>query len=114
MRDSFGGIMKRFFALSLAAGLVLFAGCNSNSGDPEGDSSKTVTSQEAYRYQFNLNGCDTHPRLAISTAQLCRNLQFEGANAGCARSLRRAHFDEACLGQTWDPDATATAIKEQA
>jgi hypothetical protein len=101
--------MKGFLQVSLIVGALAFTGCNSG---PDGASQNTTTTtvQQTFRYQYDVNGCDTHPRLAISTGQLCQNLQFDGANNSCAEDARKAKFNDACPGQTWNPQAASDAI----
>lgn len=59
-------------------------------------------------YRFHQNGCDTGKQEFKSNSrvdvlrQMCRALQNETLNRGCALESRQRLFDERCKGSSWN------------
>lgn len=83
---------------------------SNTAGDGNGDPTQ-VSKTETFGYRYSMNGCDTLPRLALSRAQLCKNLQVNSSNNGCSLERRKMMFEESCPGQSWDVAAAELAIE---
>lgn len=101
--------MKYFPAIVAICAFLFVGGCSGSSGN-NGNSDQN-TNVETYQYRFSDNGCDTGPRFAVSRDQLCRNLQLDSSNNGCALDARKQYFQDHCPTVTWDPDGTHKALK---
>lgn len=58
------------------------------------------------KYSYEVNGCKTGAHVFKGNsaeevkAQICKALQDEDLNHGCAYSVRKAHYERRCLGKS--------------
>lgn len=89
---------------ALIAIALLFSGCpssdnNKNSG---GDSHTNVSKTESRSYEFTENGCKTGKQQFDSLEGLCKGLQNNELNKGCAHTSRELYFEQQCPGQKFE------------
>ncbi len=56
--------------------------------------------KEEYKYELTENGCSTGKQELDSKSEMCTRLKDDGANNGCAYSLRKKTYEREC--GTWN------------
>jgi hypothetical protein len=73
--------MKTLSMLGLVALALALSGCGK---------------KEEYKYELSENGCSTGKQELESKSDMCTRLKDNGANNGCAYTLRKQRYEQDC------------------